>query len=194
MASHSSHRLQPLDVSCFAPLKQIYGQQIQISMQLGINHIDKQGFLTTYQYARGRALSTAIVHSGFAATGLVPYNPQRVLDCLDISTKITPPTSSHGTGAWTAKAPYSTQEVQNQLQLIKHLVDRHSQSPPNQAIKQQAKGCEATMHEVIMLRQQVEELRAGTSTPEKEARSSQILYWYWRHSNRCSRPAACPGS
>ena len=48
MASHSSHLLQPLDVSCFAPLKQAYGQQVQKSMQLGINHIDKQSFITLY--------------------------------------------------------------------------------------------------------------------------------------------------
>ena len=95
MPSHSSHCLQPLDVSCFAPLKQVYGQQVQTSMQLGINHIDKQSFLTLYQYSQTKALSAANICSGFSATGLVPYNLQQVLDCLEIS-KITPPNSSHG--------------------------------------------------------------------------------------------------
>ena len=100
MPSHSSHCLQPLDVSCFAPLKQVYGQQVQTSMQLGINHIDKQSFLTLYQYSQTKALSAANICSGFSATGLVPYNPRQVLDRLEIS-NITPPNSSHD--IWTAK-------------------------------------------------------------------------------------------
>lgn len=93
MSSHSSHCLQPLDVSCFAPLKQVY----------------KQSFLTFYQYSQKKALSADIC-SGFSAIGLVPYNPQQVVDCLEISKKITPPNTSHG--IWTAKTPRSTQEVQ----------------------------------------------------------------------------------
>ena len=150
MPSHSSHHLQPLDVSCFAPLKQAYGQQVQKSMQLGINHIDKQSSITLYRCSRTGALSAASICSGFAETGLVPFNPQHVLDALDITKEVTP-SSSHG--PWTAKTPHSTQEVQHQMHLIKHLIDRHSQSPSNQAVHQLAKACETTMHEVIMLRE-----------------------------------------
>jgi len=159
MPAHSSHCLQPLDVSCFAPLKQAYGQQVQKSMHLGINHIDKQGFLLLYQSSR-KALSAANIQSGFAATGLVPFNPQRMLDMLNIqSKKITPPSSSHG--PWVAKTPHSTAEVQKQMQLIKGLIDQHSQSPPNQAIGQLAKACKSTMHEVLMLQQQMKDLQAA---------------------------------
>jgi hypothetical protein len=166
MPAHSSHLLQPLDVSCFAPLKQIYGRQIQINMECGINHIDKQTFLSTYQYTRVRALSSANICSGFAAAGLVPYNPQRVMDSLDIIKKITPPSTSYG--QWTAKTPHSTAEVQYQMQLIKKLIDRHSQSPPNQALNQLAKGCERKMHEVIMPSHQIEELRAANQQQKRK--------------------------
>jgi len=83
MPSHSSHWLQPLDVGCFAPLKQIYGQQAQASTQLGINHIDKPDFLAIYQYTHMRVLSASNIQSGFAATGLVPYQPDRVLSHPD---------------------------------------------------------------------------------------------------------------
>jgi hypothetical protein len=48
MPPHSSHLLQPLDVSCFAVLKTLYGQQITKNMHLGINHIDKTEFLCAY--------------------------------------------------------------------------------------------------------------------------------------------------
>jgi hypothetical protein len=32
MPSHSSHKLQPLDVSCFAPLKEAYSMQVMSSI------------------------------------------------------------------------------------------------------------------------------------------------------------------
>jgi hypothetical protein len=173
MPPHSSHRLQPLDVSCFAPLKQIYGQQVQQGIQLGINHIDKQSFVSLYQYTRVRALSAANICSGFAATGLVPYSPQRVLDMLDIqsSKKITPPSSAHG--LWTTKTPHSTAEVQKQMLLIKELVGRHSQSPPNQALGQLAKACKTTMHEVLILRQQVDELRTANQHQKRKREAAR---------------------
>lgn len=110
----------------------------------------------SYGRSHAGALSAANICSGFAATGLVPFNPQHVLDALDIGKMITLPSSSHG--PWTAKTSHSTQEVQHQMHLIKHLIDRHSQSLPNQAIHQLAKACKTTMHEVIMLRERVQDL------------------------------------
>jgi len=89
----------------------------------------------------------------------VPFNPQHVLDILDIQAKKITPPSSHG--LWTAKTPHSTAEVQKQMQLIKEFIDWHSQSPPNQAIGQLAKACKSTMHEVLMLQQQMKELQAA---------------------------------
>ena len=45
---HSLHILQALDVSCFAVLKRLYGQAVTAQMWVGINHIDKDDFLTLY--------------------------------------------------------------------------------------------------------------------------------------------------
>jgi len=45
------------------------------------------------------------------AIGLVPFNPQHVLNILNIQIKeITPSSSSYS--LWTAKTPHSTAEVQ----------------------------------------------------------------------------------
>jgi len=91
------------------------------------------------------------------ATGLVPFNPQHVLDILDIQAKeITLSSSSHG--LWTAKTPYSTAEVQKQMQFIKKLINWYSQSPSNQAIGQLVKACKSTIHKILMLQQQMKEL------------------------------------
>ena len=48
-----------------------------------IQHIDKRMFLDIYKNtARPEALTAANIISGFAATGLVPYKSERVLDTL----------------------------------------------------------------------------------------------------------------
>jgi hypothetical protein len=56
-------------------------------MQLGINHIDKDDFLAAYPQARTEAFKEVNIWNGFMATGLVPYNPQCVLDILKIQFK-----------------------------------------------------------------------------------------------------------
>ena len=71
MPHHSSHLLQPLSVSCFAPLKHLYGQKIREMTQGGIHTIDKREFLSLYTGVHYRASSRANILSGFAATGLI---------------------------------------------------------------------------------------------------------------------------
>jgi hypothetical protein len=92
MPSYSSHLLQPLDVSCFATLKRAYGRQIEQLMRDGVNYINKPDFLIAYNKARTKAMTPAIARSGFAATGLVLYDPDRVLSKLN--TQIRTPTPS----------------------------------------------------------------------------------------------------
>jgi hypothetical protein len=83
MPAHSSHLLQPLDVSCFSSLKQAYRQEVEKRIGLDINHIDKNEFLTIYPSVHTAALSERNIQSGFRATGLVPYNPEQVLARLN---------------------------------------------------------------------------------------------------------------
>jgi hypothetical protein len=83
MPAHSSHLLQPLDVSCFSSLKQAYRQEVEKRIGLDINHIDKSEFLTIYPSVHTAALSERNIQSGFRATGLVPYNPEQVLARLN---------------------------------------------------------------------------------------------------------------
>ena len=48
MPAHTSHILQPLDVSCFGPLKKAYSSEIENKLRLGINHINKEEFLPAF--------------------------------------------------------------------------------------------------------------------------------------------------
>ncbi|EED11995.1 pogo transposable element, putative [Talaromyces stipitatus ATCC 10500] len=79
MPPHSSHLLQPLDVGCIAVLKRHYGQVVEQRMRDGFNHIDKLDFLMAFPEARTVAYKARTIQNSFAATGLVPFNPDRVI-------------------------------------------------------------------------------------------------------------------
>ena len=92
MPPHSSHLLQPLDISCFAVLKRAYSRLVELKMRVGINHIDKLDFLKAYPTARIEAFKSETIKNSFAAAGLVPYGPDRVLSKLNIYLRTpTPP-------------------------------------------------------------------------------------------------------
>lgn len=90
MPAHTSHILQPLDVSCFGPLKKAYGSQIEMKMRLGVNHITKEEFLPAFLTAHRQVMIVETITSGFRVTGLVPFNPQRVLEKLGPIIEATP--------------------------------------------------------------------------------------------------------
>jgi predicted Fe-Mo cluster-binding NifX family protein len=79
LPSHTSHKLQPCDVAVFAPLKAAYRDQVEILERGGVNTIDKQHFTALYSPAREKAFTSKNIKAGFAATGLFPFNPDRVL-------------------------------------------------------------------------------------------------------------------
>jgi len=179
MPPHSSHRLQPLDVSCFGPLKHFYGQRVQTCMRLGINHIDKIEFLEHYRPARHQALIKSNICSGFAATGLVPFNPERVLSALPAKTPTPPSTSHSNESIWIGKTPHNIQELQRQTRFISGLHKPSIETSPStmhQAINQVIKGCEIAIQNTAILKQEVEELRIANQrqTKKREAKRSYI--------------------
>ncbi|KAL1983171.1 hypothetical protein VTN96DRAFT_421 [Rasamsonia emersonii] len=144
MPPHSSHLLQPLDVSCFAVLKRAYVRLMGNNMLLGINHIDKLDFLEAYPKAHTEAFKSENIKNGFAATGLVPFQPDRVLQQLNIQLKTpTPPGSRAGTipTNWVPETPHNIVDYS-----IKQLRSRPPPSPTDAALNQLIKGCQLAMN------------------------------------------------
>jgi hypothetical protein len=90
MPAHTSHILQPLDVSCFGPLKKAYSSQIENKLRLGINHVNKEEFIPAFLIAHQQAMTIRNITSGFKATGLVPFDPNQVLSQLRPVIEATP--------------------------------------------------------------------------------------------------------
>ena len=84
MSSHFSYLLQSLDVSYFSLLKKTYDQQIEFSMRLEINHVNKKDFLTNYMTIWEKIYKSIIIESKFYITSLILFNSQIILVCLHI--------------------------------------------------------------------------------------------------------------
>jgi len=183
MPAHSSHLLQPLDVGCFAVLKRSYGRFVESMMRDGIHHIDKLDFLSIFPKARAEALKTKNVAHGFAATGLVPYDPGRVLAKLHIQLQKTPtpPGSSHSTAPppWVPETPHNVNELRRQSEMVKTLLRRRTHSPPspiNEAFGQIIKCCLTAMHETSFKDKEISDLRAAIEhLQQKRTKSTKQL-------------------
>jgi hypothetical protein len=84
LPSHTSHKLHPCDVSVFASLKAHYRDQVDRLERGGVNTIGKEHFTSLYSPARRAALTPKNIKAGFAACGLFPFNPERVLRSMPI--------------------------------------------------------------------------------------------------------------
>jgi hypothetical protein len=70
---HTSHVLQPLDLSVFAPLKQAYRKQLSfLSLLTDSTPLGKRNFLDCYRKARISSLVITNIKAGWQASGLWP--------------------------------------------------------------------------------------------------------------------------
>jgi hypothetical protein len=77
---HTSHVLQPLDLSVFSPLKSHYRKEVgYLTLLTDSSPLGKQNFLDCYQKARKEALSAKNIKNGWKATGLWPKSMAKPL-------------------------------------------------------------------------------------------------------------------
>jgi pyruvate/2-oxoglutarate dehydrogenase complex dihydrolipoamide acyltransferase (E2) component len=90
---HTTHLLQPLDVAIFQPLAKYYSNEVVDHSHEKHYWLDKEDFIEYYQNARKKALRESNILSAWRTTGLLPFNPQIVLDKLP-NRLTTPPESA----------------------------------------------------------------------------------------------------
>jgi hypothetical protein len=78
---HSTHRLQPLDVSLFRPLASYYSQSLDAHSRLsqGLASVTKRDFFKNFYSAFDKAFTEANIRSGWLKTGIEPFDPDQVL-------------------------------------------------------------------------------------------------------------------
>jgi hypothetical protein len=97
LPAHSSHVLQPLDLSCFSPIKSRYRQQIAELASLDDSApIKKHRFIEYYHRAREESLTERVIRAGWKASGISPFNPEKAYASSQVKGKpITPPRPKH---------------------------------------------------------------------------------------------------
>lgn len=180
MPPHSSHLLQPLDIGCFSPLKNVYGTMVDQKQRLGFNHIDKLDFLMAYPPARAEAFKSVTIQNSFAAAGLIPLNANQVISKLNIRLHTPTPPGSRPTSRssiFSPKTPANVKELLKQASLIEDFLKQRSNSPPTpskNALNQLIKGCQIAMHQDILSEQENKQLRAeNEKTKNKRARTQR---------------------
>ena len=139
LPSHTSHKLQPCDISVFGPLKAAYRDQVERLEHGGIGTVGKEHFTYLYHPARECALTPRNIRSGWAKAGLYPFNPARVVKDLpdhsaellvQTAAEMCPESSSQRDVPQTPVTPISAEAVSALHNLIKedvHSLDAASQ-------------------------------------------------------------------
>jgi hypothetical protein len=166
MPAYSSHLLQPLDVGCFAVLKRAYGRLVENQVRLGYNHIDKFDFLMAYPEARADTFRLETIQNSFAAAGLSPIDPKRVLSKLNISLRTPTPSNSRPSSrssVFTPKTPRTAIQLEKQAKALKDLLKQRSKSPPSPSktmLDQIIKGHYLALHHTALLAKEASDLRS----------------------------------
>jgi hypothetical protein len=164
MPPHSSHLLQPLDVGCFAPLKQAYGRQAEMLMRNRISHLTKTEFLPCFKAAYNAVFTPSNIQGGFRGAGLVPFDPERVITALDVKLRTPSPPLPTNNVPWQSQTPSNTMEFGSQSTLIREKYKKQQGSSPNSvlsALEHYAKGGAILSHKLVLAQQEIKELRAA---------------------------------
>jgi len=78
---HSTHRLQPLDVGCFAPLASYCSQGLDCLIRRSEGHtvVKKRDFFALFWPAFQQAFIKEVITSAWLKAGIWPFDPQAVL-------------------------------------------------------------------------------------------------------------------
>jgi 4-hydroxybenzoate polyprenyltransferase len=80
LPAHTSHVLQPLDLSIFSPLKAAYRKELyKLSSLIDSTPIGKRNFLICYQKARQASITSSNIKAGWKASGLWPVSAAKPL-------------------------------------------------------------------------------------------------------------------
>ena len=94
LPSHSSHKLQPCDISVFGPLKAAYRDQAERLERGCVGTIGKEHFIPLYSPARYEAFTPRNTRAGWVKAGLFPLNPERVLCEIPKPVEVNAPTTT----------------------------------------------------------------------------------------------------
>ena len=121
---HTTHILQPLDVVVFQQYKHYHTKAIDIAVRDGCIQITKVEFLAAISDIRRKTFKKSTIYSAFAKTGLIPFNPEVILQ------KIKPVTPSPPPAAEPAKSETTPLTIRTLMRHADYLYQNAPQDNP----------------------------------------------------------------
>ena len=164
---HTSHVLQPLDVSVFAPLKRGLAAETDAVSKLDYGRIQRAEWTEMYIRARGKALTLSNIVSGWRATGLEPLSAITVLETLvsPSTPRTLPPrtpggSSSLDTTLLHSSPPEGTELRQaNKLFISQVSTAKDVPSPAKRYAERMTRALETTQSELVTVQNELAEQR-----------------------------------
>jgi hypothetical protein len=169
-------------VGCFTVLKRSYRSRVIGYTRLGINSIEKDDFIDIFPMARTDAFKDTIIYSAFAATGLVLFEPSRVLSKLNIRLQSPPLPDRPSSQGSTSDSNISTGIPQNTKQLAKRKARINAvlsdglnklSSPTKRDLEQYHNITLKIIHKLVFQDDEIKRLRAANAKQVKKRAKSK---------------------
>jgi hypothetical protein len=169
---HSTHRLQPLDVSLFSPLATYYSQELDnwIQATQGLCKMNKRQFYKLFKPAYKKAFSEKNIWSGWEQTGLHPFNPARVLNQL--STKPQPQESRPTSASSGSRSIFSVSDRRVVTELIRETLGDVLGCEGRRVVRL----CHDLQAKVALLQSENEGLREAVRIQKKQKKPRKALF------------------
>lgn len=173
LPAHSTHRLQPLDVGFNAVYSKQYHNAADRAIRNSITGIDKQLFIKLLAEARENTVSEDLIKAAWRGTGLIPYNPEKVLSKLQYN-EVAQFETLNSINATTA-TPARPQSVHKTIDKILTQAGYLLSSPTINYIHQLGRATERAMSETIILQETNTQLRTANKKVSQNRRGKPRL-------------------
>ena len=183
---HTTHRLQPLDVSLFSPLATYYSQSLEqfIQQTTALSNIGKRDFFELFWPAFIKAFTPDNIASGWRKAGLFPWNPDHVLDQLPKNLII-----DKGENKSEPSRPSSKQSSNSaalsliSIQAVRELVLEVSNQQNSAKVRQLENTIISLQNTVTLQEQKIKDLEASLKHEKKRRKRGKGLFEQLRANN-----------
>ena len=186
---HSTHLLQPVDVSIFGILKQNYKKLLAMKTRFSIYNVNKEDFILLIQKAGQYDISSRNIQSAWQATGLLPYNSAIVFQKLSVYEDDLSASNKDNTGAglntsiqagfYSGVIPPTPENVE-QVTKIEELISlfRHHilDMPKHTLLHKTLKSARLAMADRVVLNCNNTDLLAANTQKKRRAQRTEIAY------------------
>src|ERR1700744_6490891 len=169
---HSTHTLQPLDVSLFGPLAKAYSDQIEEFLHdcQGISKITKRDFFRLFWTAWSKSITSDNIQSGWSKVGLFPWDPESVIQRFQTKDQNRPSSSESSTAVLQSK----------QLKTIQRHLQRTRGQLDNKKAQKVTKTAQHLAAENVLLKSQIQGLEKALDHEKKRRQRGKPLQFELR--------------